>query len=87
MPAKMTQMSPDSRCYFLLRVEDSLIIDRNARQHNGFMAQPCDMKDTDTPAMWCGIKFTFLDDKMFLHEKTHRRGEIPLAPQPPNTLT
>ena len=64
---------PDSRCYFLLHVDDSLTIGRNARKHYDHLAQHYEMKDMGTPDTWCGIEFTFLPDTIILHQTAYRK--------------
>ena len=66
-------MDPHSRCYFLLHVDDSLTIGRNARKHYDLLAQHYEMKDMGIPDLWCGIEFTFLPDTILLHQTAYRK--------------
>ena len=62
-----------SLCYFLLHVDDSLTIGRNARQHYDKLAARYEMKDMGVPKLWCGIEFAFRKDKILLHQAAYRQ--------------
>ncbi len=64
---------PDSRCYFLLHVDDSLTIDRNARKHYDQLAQHYEMKEMGISDTWCGIEFTFLPDTIILQQTAYQK--------------
>ncbi len=64
---------PDSHCYFLLHVEDSLTIGGNACKHYNQLALHCEMKDMGLPDTCCGIEFTFLPDTIILHQTAYRK--------------
>ena len=65
--------TPASRCYFLLHVDDSLTIGRQARKHYNQLAARYEMKDMGIPKTWCGIEFTFLPDVIIMHQTAYRK--------------
>ncbi len=69
--AKLAQAS---RCYFLLHVNDSLTIDRKAREHYNGLAAQYEMKDISIAQLWCGIKFTLLPDTILMHQTADVRS-------------
>ena len=62
----------DSRCFFLLHVDDSITIGRKAREHYDRLASRYQMKDLGLPTTWCGIQFTFLPDVLLLHQTAYK---------------
>ena len=52
-----------SKNYFLLHVDDSITVGRNARTHYDRLAAHYEMKDMGVPTTWCGIGAT---DGLFL---------------------
>ena len=63
---------PNSRCFFLLHVDDSITIGRKAREHYERLAAHYQMKDLGLPTTWCGIQFTFLPDVLLLHQTAYK---------------
>ena len=61
-----------SKNYFLLHVDDSITMGRNARKHYDRLAARYDMKDMGVPTTWCGIQFEFLPHKIVLHQAAYR---------------
>ena len=54
-------------------MDDSLTIDRKAREHYNRLAAQYEMKNMGIPQLWCGIEFTFLPDVIILHQTAYRK--------------
>ena len=61
-----------SKNYFLLHVDDSITMGRNARKHYDRLAAHYEMKDMGVPTTWCGVQFEFLPHKIVLNQAAYR---------------